>query len=56
MGKGPEFLRGVLLEGGELSADQLLEVSANRGAGLAELYGPTRFLKAAEAAAEAVKG
>ena len=56
MGKGPEFLRGVLLEGGELSADQLLEVSANRGAGLAELYGPTRFQKAAEAAAEAVKG
>ena len=45
MGKGPEFLRGVLLE-----------VSANRGAGLAELYGPTRFQKAAEAAAEAVKG
>ena len=56
MGKGPEFLRGVLLEGGELSADQLLEVSANRGAGLAELYGPTHFQKAAEAAAEAVKG
>ena len=56
MGKGPEFLRGVLLEGGELSADQLLEVSANRGAGLAELYGPTRFQKAAEAAAESVKG
>lgn len=56
MGKGPEFLRGVLLEGGELSADQLLEVSANRGAGLVELYGPTRFQKAAEAAAESVKG
>lgn len=56
MGKGPEFLRGVLLEGGELSADQLLEVSANRGAGLTELYGPTRFQKAAEVAAEAVKG
>ena len=56
MGKGPEFLRGVLLEGGELSADQMLEVSANRGAGLVELYGPTRFQKAAEAAAESVKG
>ena len=56
MGKNTEFLRGVLFEGGGISADAVLKVSAAGGSGLAELYGPTRFQAAAEAGAGALKG
>lgn len=56
MGKSPEFLRGVLMEGGEVAADAILTLSANRGSGMGEVYGPTRFAAAAEAGAEALRG
>lgn len=56
MGKNEEFLRGVLFEGGEISPDALLSVSAARGGGLAELYAPTRFQAAAEAGVQALQG
>lgn len=56
MGKSPEFLRGVLMEGGEVAADAILALSANRGSGMNEVYGPTRFAAAAEAGAEALRG
>ncbi len=55
MGKGPEFLQGVLFEGGSIAPESILAVSAGRGAGLMELYAPTRFAAAAEAGAEALK-
>lgn len=56
MGKNEEFLRGVLFEGGDVSPDAVLAVSAARGSGLAELYAPTRFQAAAEAGVEALRG
>lgn len=56
MGKSPEFLRGVLMEGGEVATDGILTLSANRGSGMNEVYGPTRFAAAAEAGAEALRG
>ncbi|QUO38162.1 V-type ATPase subunit [Dysosmobacter sp. Marseille-Q4140] len=56
MGKSPEFLRGVLMEGGEVATDAILTLSANRGSGMNEVYGPTRFAAAAEAGAEALRG
>ena len=56
MGKGAEFLQGVLFEGGDLSPDSLLAVAAAGGSGLMELYAPTRFQQAAESGAEALKG
>ena len=54
MGRNADFLKGVLLDGGEIGADSVLEIAD--GAGLAELYSPTTFAAAAEAGAEAVKG
>lgn len=56
MGKGPEFLQGVLFSGGTVSEDEVLSVSAGGGAGLADVYGTTRFRAAAESGAEALKG
>lgn len=56
MGKSPEFLRGVLIEGGEIPTDGILPLSANHGSGMSEVYGPTRFAAAAEAGAEALRG
>ena len=56
MGKDADFLRGVLVEGGELSVDALTAVAADRGRGLAELYAPTALGKAAEAGAAALQG
>ena len=55
-GKDADFLRGVLVEGGELSTDAVVAVAADRGRGLAELYAPTALGKAAEAGAEALRG
>ena len=56
MNKGGEFLKTVLLEGGEVSVDAIL-AAANAGAGaLTELYGPTALQAAAEAGAEALRG
>ena len=56
MGKSPEFLRGVLIEGGEIPTDAILTLSANHGSGMSEVYGPTRFAAAAEAGTEALRG
>lgn len=55
MGKSPDFLAGVLFEGGDVALDAILTVSANRGGGLVELYAPTQFHAAAEAGAEALR-
>ncbi len=56
MGKNADFLRGVLVPGGETDPDDLLRVSANGGGGLAELYAPTRLADAASAGAETLHG
>lgn len=56
MGKGSDFLKGVLFENGDISTDAILAVSANGGSGLEELYGSTRFREAAEAGATALHG
>lgn len=56
MGKPADFLADVLFEGGEISTESILEISREKGNGLAELYAPTRLAAAAEAGAEAVKG
>ena len=54
MGRNADFLKGVLLDGGELDADSILTVA--NGGNLVELYAPTPLADAAEAGAEAVKG
>lgn len=54
MGRNADFLKGVLLDGGEIDADSVLGVA--NGGSLTELYAPTAFAAAAEAGAEAVKG
>ena len=54
MGKSGEFLKTVLLEGGDIGADAVA-AAGNSGA-LAELYGPTALQAAAEAGAEALRG
>lgn len=56
MGKDEEFLRGVLFKGGEITPEELLRVSAGKGAGLAELYAPTGLAAAAEEGARTVRG
>ena len=50
MGKNVEFLQGVLIEGGEIAPAAVAEALASAtGGGVMELYGSTRFAKAAEA-------
>lgn len=50
MGKNVEFLQGVLIEGGEIAPEAVAEALASAtGGGVMELYGSTRFAKAAEA-------
>ncbi len=56
MGKNTDFLRGVLFDGGSLSPDELLRVSANNGGGLAELYAPTVLASAAEEGVKTLSG
>ena len=56
MGKTADFLRGVLVEGGDVGTDELLHISANGGSGLGEFYAPTRLADAAEAGADALRG
>lgn len=55
MGKGSEFLEGILFEGGAMEVDRLLS-SVNAGAMLEELYAATPLAQAAEAGAAAVRG
>ena len=54
MGKSGEFLKTVLLEGGDIGEDAVA-AAGNSGA-LQELYGPTPLQAAAEAGAEALRG
>jgi len=56
MGKNADFLRGVAFDGGTVSTDELLRVSASGGSGLAELYAPTLLAAAGAAGAKAVSG
>jgi V/A-type H+-transporting ATPase subunit C len=54
MGRNADFLKGALLDGGEIDVDSVLSVA--NGGNLAELYAPTAFAAAGESGAEAVKG
>lgn len=56
MGKSREFLRGVLLSGGEVPPESVEKAGAAGAAGITELYAPTRFQAAAEAGAQALQG
>lgn len=56
MGKNADFLRGVLVEGGGISTDEILRVSANNGGALTELYAPTPLADAAEEGAKTLSG
>ena len=56
MGKSKAFLQNILFEGGDVAADQLLQVFAAGGAGLVELYAGGRFGEAAAAGAAALQG
>ncbi len=55
MGRNADFLRDVLFEDGTIEPQALLKVSADGGAGLAELYAPTELAAAAEAGAAILK-
>ena len=54
MGKSGDFLKTVLLEGGDIGADAV--AAAGNSGSLQELYGPTALQAAAEAGAEALRG
>lgn len=56
MGKSPEFLKGILFEGGSISESWILAVACANGGGLAELYAATELREAAETGAEALSG
>lgn len=56
MGKGGDFLKTVLLEGGGVGTDAIAAVGNAGGNGLTELYGPTALQAASEAGAEALRG
>ncbi len=56
MGKGADFLKTVLLPGGELDVDAVQAAGLSGGGALGELYGPTRLQAAAEAGADALRG
>ena len=56
MGKNADFLVGVLFDGGGIDPAAILAVAAERGSGLEEVYGSTRFAQAAEAGEAALKG
>lgn len=56
MGKGADFLKGVLFPGGKVGERGILAVAANGGGGLSELYASTSLRAAAEAGAAAVRG
>lgn len=55
MGKGSDFLKLALFQGGEVDPEDVLRVSAASGAGLDAVYGPTALREAAECGAEALK-
>ena len=55
MGKNADFLRGVLFDGGDVDKAAILRVSADGGAGLAELYAPTTLAEAGAAGSDILK-
>jgi V/A-type H+-transporting ATPase subunit C len=56
MKKSPEFLKGVLFEGGRVSHSGILSVAANGGDRLTELYAPTVLADAALLGGAALSG
>ena len=56
MGKSVAFLQGILFEGGEVTPDQLMQVAAAGGSGLAELYAAGSLEEAAAAGVAALQG
>ncbi|HQC35721.1 MAG TPA: V-type ATPase subunit [Bacillota bacterium] len=56
MGKPPEFIKTVLMEGGTVSPEELINVASNKGSGLAELYSPTLLAVAAGEGVNALSG
>ena len=56
MKKSADFLRTVLLEGGEVGVDAIVALGNAGGSGMAEVYGPTMLQAAAEAGGEALRG
>ena len=56
MGKGPEFIKGVLFPGGSVGENDVLSLASSGGNGLSELYAVTELRKAAELGAAAIKG
>lgn len=54
MGKGPEFLKGVLLEGGTVPPRRLLTLAGGDGRALEEAYGATALKSAAALGAAAL--
>lgn len=47
MGKPPEFLQTVLVDGGTVTPEELFNIASNKGSGLAEIYHPTLLAVAA---------
>jgi V/A-type H+-transporting ATPase subunit C len=55
MGKNVEFLKGTLVDGGNVDLTTLLKIGADRGAGLAEAYHSTDLKEAAQEGASILK-
>lgn len=55
MGKGPDFLKGVLFPGGDVDTGRILS-AVIAGSSLADLYGITPLNEAAEAGDDAISG
>ena len=56
MGKNVEFLKGALVDGGNVDMAAILKVGSDRGTGLAELYSFTDLREAAVEGATILKG
>lgn len=56
MGKPPEFLQSVLIDGGTVGPEELYAIASNKGSGLAEIYHPTLLAVAAGEGAAVIEG
>ncbi|WP_241426678.1 V-type ATPase subunit [Dysosmobacter acutus] len=56
MGKSPEFLSGVVFEGGTVPADAVCAIAVSGGSNMGEAYASTVLAEAAEAGAAALSG
>ena len=56
MGKPPEFLKTVLVDGGTVTPEELYNIASNKGSGLAEIYHPTLLAVAAGEGAASLEG